>query len=259
MEAISASNPSTARVRRITCATPEPGSRCANTSCTGRCITSRKATRTPWAIPRLTGRAKAAFVAIEFDEYGAGQGPRLHQQLFADLHDRGRSGLDVSRIPRRGPRRIAGRGEPDVAVRAAPLAARRRDRTFRVDGDHLSAGLPTDGPGATEVGRPARTCIAFYREHVEADAVHEQVVRHDVVGDLVATRTAARSRHRVRDTRARRRRKSLGGQHHGVVDGGPDVDSETARLIGRDGTRHLRWLVSHSGYSCCAGTCRSPP
>jgi Iron-containing redox enzyme len=29
-------------------------------------------------------------------------------------------------------------------------------------------------------------CIEFYREHVEADAVHEQVVRLDVVGDLVA-------------------------------------------------------------------------
>ena len=27
---------------------------------------------------------------------------------------------------------------------------------------------------------------AFYREHVVADAVHEQVVRTDVVGDLVA-------------------------------------------------------------------------
>lgn len=28
-------------------------------------------------------------------------------------------------------------------------------------------------------------CVRFYREHVEADAVHEQVVRHDVVGDLI--------------------------------------------------------------------------
>ncbi len=28
--------------------------------------------------------------------------------------------------------------------------------------------------------------MRFYREHVEADAVHEQVVRHDVVGDLVS-------------------------------------------------------------------------
>jgi hypothetical protein len=29
-------------------------------------------------------------------------------------------------------------------------------------------------------------CAEFYREHVEADAVHEHVVRLDVVGDLVA-------------------------------------------------------------------------
>jgi hypothetical protein len=29
-------------------------------------------------------------------------------------------------------------------------------------------------------------CIRFYSEHVEADAVHEQVVRTDVVGDMVA-------------------------------------------------------------------------
>jgi hypothetical protein len=28
-------------------------------------------------------------------------------------------------------------------------------------------------------------CVAFYHEHVEADAVHEQVVRIDVVGNLV--------------------------------------------------------------------------
>ena len=28
-------------------------------------------------------------------------------------------------------------------------------------------------------------CREFYREHIEADAVHEQVVRTDVVGDLL--------------------------------------------------------------------------
>jgi hypothetical protein len=27
--------------------------------------------------------------------------------------------------------------------------------------------------------------VHFYREHVEADAMHEQVVRHDVIGDLL--------------------------------------------------------------------------
>jgi len=38
-----------------------------------------------WVIPRLTGQAKASFVAVEFDEYGGGRGERAHQQLYADL------------------------------------------------------------------------------------------------------------------------------------------------------------------------------
>src|SRR5699024_11788073 len=38
-----------------------------------------------WAIPRLRGRAKASFVAVEFDEFGGGRGDRVHQQLWADL------------------------------------------------------------------------------------------------------------------------------------------------------------------------------
>ena len=46
-----------------------------------------------WLIPRLTGHAKAAFVAVEFDEYGGGHGDRLHQRLFADLL--GAAGLDA--------------------------------------------------------------------------------------------------------------------------------------------------------------------
>ncbi len=47
-----------------------------------------------WAIPRLTGQAKASFVAVEFDEFGAGKGARLHQQLFADLM--AAAGLDTT-------------------------------------------------------------------------------------------------------------------------------------------------------------------
>jgi hypothetical protein len=45
-----------------------------------------------WAIPRLTGHAKAAFVAVEFDEFGGGRGEYVHQQLFANLLDA--AGLD---------------------------------------------------------------------------------------------------------------------------------------------------------------------
>ena len=33
--------------------------------------------------------------------------------------------------------------------------------------------------------RAPAECVEFYREHVEADAVHELVMRHDVVGGLV--------------------------------------------------------------------------
>ena len=113
-----------------------------------------------WAIPRLTGQAKASFVAVEFDEYGGGRGARVHQQLFADLMDA--AGLDSSYLglPRRRPRRVVGRGELDVAVRVAPRVAWRGDRAFRVDRDHLVARFAPDGGGAGADGRAASRASA---------------------------------------------------------------------------------------------------
>jgi hypothetical protein len=139
-----------------------------------------------WAIPRLTGQAKASFVAVEFDEYGGGRGERVHQQLFADLMDA--AGLDSSYL-----------GYLD-AVGADTLAAvnlmsyfglHRSMRAAAIG--HFAATEITSSPGSRRLaealermGAP-QACIGFYREHVEADAVHEQVVRTDVVGDLLAT------------------------------------------------------------------------
>jgi Iron-containing redox enzyme len=138
-----------------------------------------------WVIPRLTGRAKAAFVAIEYDEYGAGQGARLHQQLFAELL--AAAGLDSSYL-----------GYLD-AVPAESLAVvnlmsmfglHRRLRGAAIG--HFAATEITSPPGSRRMVQALHrmdappACIAFYQEHVEADAVHEQVVRLDVVGDLVA-------------------------------------------------------------------------
>jgi hypothetical protein len=37
-----------------------------------------------WALPRLSGKAKAALVEIQADEYGGGRPERMHAQLFAD-------------------------------------------------------------------------------------------------------------------------------------------------------------------------------
>jgi hypothetical protein len=138
-----------------------------------------------WAIPRLMGGAKAAFVAVEFDEYGAGQGPRLHQQLFADLL--AAADLDstylgyLNAVP----------AETLAVVNLMSLFGLHRWLRGAAIG-HFTSTEITSPPGSRRMVQALQKtdappeCIAFYREHVEADAVHEQVVRLDVVGDLVS-------------------------------------------------------------------------
>lgn len=138
-----------------------------------------------WAIPRLIGQAKAAFVAVEFDEFGAGRGAQLHQQLFADLLDAAE--LDssylgyIAHVP----------GEALAAVNLMSLfGLHRRLRGATVG--HFASTEITSPPGSQRLVDALRRmnapqpCIGFYAEHVEADAVHEQVVRTDVVADMVA-------------------------------------------------------------------------
>lgn len=138
-----------------------------------------------FAIPRLTGTAKAAFVAVEFDEYGAGQGPRLHQQLFADLL--AAAGLDPTYLAYLD----AVPAEALAVVNLMSLFGLHRSWRGAAIG-HFAATEITSPPGSRRMVQALRrmaapqACIGFYSEHVEADAVHEQVVRIDVVGDLVA-------------------------------------------------------------------------
>jgi hypothetical protein len=138
-----------------------------------------------WAIPRLTGTAKAAFVAVEFDEFGGGRGDHLHQQLFADLM--GAAGLDTTYLGYLD----AASAESLALVNLMSMFGLHRDMRGATIG-HFAATEITSAPGSqrlvdalTRLGAPEE-CIRFYAEHVEADAVHEQVVRRDVVGDLVA-------------------------------------------------------------------------
>lgn len=138
-----------------------------------------------WAIPRLTGQAKASFVAVEYDEFGAGRGASVHQQLFvdllaaADLDPSYLAYLDV--VP----------AESLAVVNLMSLFGLHREYRGATVG-HFAATEITSSPGSRRLvealerlGAP-RDCVTFYREHVEADAVHEQVVRTDVVGNLVA-------------------------------------------------------------------------
>ncbi|BBX26886.1 iron-containing redox enzyme family protein [Mycolicibacterium alvei] len=138
-----------------------------------------------WLIPRLGGQAKASFVAIEYDEYGAGSASRLHQNLFADLlreadlDDRYLGYLDA--VP----------AESLALVNLMSMFGLHR-RLRGAAAGHFAATEITSSPGSQRMvaalerlGAP-EACVRFYREHVEADAVHEQVVRHDVVGNLVS-------------------------------------------------------------------------
>ncbi|WP_441962083.1 iron-containing redox enzyme family protein [Mycolicibacterium houstonense] len=137
-----------------------------------------------WLIPRLGGQAKASFVAVEFDEYGAGRATQIHQQLFADLLSA--AGLDngylayLGHVP----------AESLAVVNLMSMFGLHR-RLRGAAAGHFAATEITSSPGsqrmvtALERLEAPEACVRFYREHVEADAVHEQVVRHDVVGDLV--------------------------------------------------------------------------
>lgn len=137
-----------------------------------------------FTIPRLQGQAKASFVAVEFDEFGGGRGERVHQQLWADLM--GAAGLDPTYLGYLD--RVS--AETLATVNLMSLFGLHRSLRGAAIG-HFAAIEITSSPGSARLvaglrrlGAPEE-CVHFYAEHVEADAVHEQVMRHDVVGDLV--------------------------------------------------------------------------
>jgi hypothetical protein len=138
-----------------------------------------------WAIPRLIGQAKASFVAIEFDEYGGGRGAQAHHQLFADLLTA--AGLDSTYLAYLD----AVPAESLAVVNLMSMFGLHRQLRGAAIG-HFASTEITSSPGSRRLVEALQRlaapeeCVAFYREHVEADAVHEQVVRTDVVGDLVA-------------------------------------------------------------------------
>lgn len=138
-----------------------------------------------WVIPRLSGRAKAAMVAVEFDEFGGGRAEEIHSRLFADLMED--LGLDSSY----GHYLDAGPAQVLATVNLMSLFGLHRALRGALVG-HFAAVEVTSSPGSRRLAEAMRRAGAgpaaqrFYDEHVEADAVHEQVVRRDVVGGLLA-------------------------------------------------------------------------
>ena len=136
-----------------------------------------------WAIPRLTGAAKVALLEVQCDEYGGGQADRIHSTLFAktmralDLDDKENAYLAyapgvtlatvnlISALGLHRAHRGAIAGHLAMFEMTSPLPNRRYGNALRRFGF---------GPDASD----------FYDEHVEADAVHENIAAYDLAEGL---------------------------------------------------------------------------
>jgi hypothetical protein len=138
-----------------------------------------------FAVPRLGGRTKAAMVEIQADEYGGGAAERMHSELFAALL------RDLGLAPGYGALWDEAPAVAFASVNTMSLfGLHRRWRAAAVG--HLTAVEMTSSEpsrrysaGLRRLGFDERTTV-FYDEHVEADAVHEQIAAVDMCGSLVA-------------------------------------------------------------------------
>ncbi|MFB9391508.1 iron-containing redox enzyme family protein [Streptomyces coeruleoprunus] len=138
-----------------------------------------------WLVPRLeAGRAKAALMAVAFDEFGAGRAERVHARLFAELM--AGAGLD----PAYGRYTDLAPATTLATVNVMSLFGLHRSLRGAAAGNFAVLEI-TSSPGARRLagalGRLGadERCLRFFTEHIEADAVHEQVMRRDVLGDLL--------------------------------------------------------------------------
>jgi hypothetical protein len=135
-----------------------------------------------WAIPRLSGAPKAALVEIQADEYGGGNAERVHAQLFAGAM--AALGLDATYgayldvIP----------GLTLATVNLMSLMGLHRRWRGGIAGHlalfEMTSSIPNGryARGLRRLGLEAAT--PFFDEHVEADAVHENIAAVDLAGGL---------------------------------------------------------------------------
>jgi Iron-containing redox enzyme len=143
-----------------------------------------------FGIPRLDGAVKAALVEIQADEYGGGRADRMHSELFRatmrwlELDDS--YGHYVPAVP-----------AVTLAVsNLMSLFALHRRWTGALLGHLAALEMTSTGPnrlysaGARRLGAgPAER--RYFGEHVEADAVHEQIAAHDLCGGYAASHPRA--------------------------------------------------------------------
>jgi hypothetical protein len=138
-----------------------------------------------WAIPRLPPGPKAALLEVQFDEYGGGSSERMHSVLFARTMEE--LGLD----PTYGGYLDRWPGVTMATVNLMTGFGLRRHRRGAIVG-HLAAFEMTSSIPNRRYGNALRRLgfgpevTHFYDEHVEADAVHENIAAWDLAGGLAA-------------------------------------------------------------------------
>ena len=136
-----------------------------------------------WVVPRLPVRAKAALVALQYDEYGDGDPNRLHAHLFA----RGLDGMGLrseygAYVDDALPETL----EMNNAASMFGLHRRLRGAAMgHLAAFEMTSSLPSrkivQGLGRLGLDGPM---AAYYDEHVEADAIHEHLAARDICGTL---------------------------------------------------------------------------
>jgi hypothetical protein len=137
-----------------------------------------------FAIPRLTGAAKAALVELQYDEYGDGRAERVHQELYAAAIEA--AGLDpgygayVGVVP----------AETLAISNVISLFSLHRSRRAAAMG-HLAAFEATSSVPARRYAAGIRrvglgeAVAHYFDEHVEADAVHEQLAVRGICAAII--------------------------------------------------------------------------
>jgi Iron-containing redox enzyme len=136
-----------------------------------------------WAIPRLTGAPKAALVEVQSDEYGGGCVERMHSTLFANtmtaLGLNASYGHYLAQLP----------GITLASVNLMSFFGLHRRLRGALVG-HLAAFEMTSSVPNRRYGNALRRmgydspATDFYDEHVEADAVHENIAAWDLAHGL---------------------------------------------------------------------------
>ena len=137
-----------------------------------------------WVVASLPVRAKAALMELQYDEYGAGDPNRLHHHLFAQGLVGAGLEADYGRYVDEAPLEVL---EQDNTVRMFGLQRRLRGAAMgHLAAFEASSSVPSrrmaQGLERLELGD---AIVDYYREHVVADSVHDQLAARVICQTLV--------------------------------------------------------------------------